>query len=290
MAETVLHHFFETARRHPEKTAVRFCRKLVGQGNLPSDNWLSLTWGQYKQLVESLAAGLQTGGVRKGGRVAILSSTRLEWAALDLAILGLGAVTVPIYPSSTPEDVAFILQDSQARTFIVENEDTFLKIKPAIAHLLPQIKVILVETPTTPTPLTTLDLLQQSGEIALKTSPTLMELATKELSLDDIATIIYTSGTTGRPKGVIHTHQQAISEVSEAFPLLGVSSNDTTLTFLPFAHVLGRIEIWGHAVIGYTMGFAESIDRIKQGFQAIRPTILIAVPRIFEKIHAGILA
>ncbi len=308
MSDTVVRRFLETSKRNPSKVAVRFSPSLKqdvrnkrgGKGiknQQQVENWLELNWEEYRRLVESLAAGLQAIGVRKGDRIAILANTRVEWAALDLAILGLGAVTVPLYPSSTPEDVAFILHDSQAKTFFVESEDVLHRLKKVWSDtkLRRPERAIVIEShsskdPVGFIPVSTLDALQQQGATALKSSPALYELAVQEVKVDDIATIIYTSGTTGRPKGVIHTHAQALSEVAEAFPLLGVSSSDVTLTFLPFAHVLGRIEIWGHAVIGYTMGFAESIDRLKQGFQEIRPTLIVAVPRIFEKIHAGILA
>ena len=296
MSDTVVRRFLETSKRNPSKVAVRFSPSLkhVGrQKRETTENWLSMNWDEYRHLVESLAAGLQSIGAHKGDRIAILSNTRLEWAALDLATLGLGAVTVPLYPSSTPEDIAFILHDSHAKIFVVESEDFLRKLQPlwADAKLRRPEKIILIDAaPSKDQSPLTLDELQKKGETALKTSPSLYELAVQEIKADDIATVIYTSGTTGRPKGVVHTHTQALSEVSDAFPLLGVSSNDVTLTFLPFAHVLGRIEIWGHAMIGYTMGFAESIDRLKQGFQEIRPTLIVAVPRIFEKIHAGILA
>lgn len=308
MSDTVVRRFLETTKRHPTKTAVRFCQRLKTRGNKHGDTWLELNWTEYRRLVESLAAGLQSIGVRKGDRVAILANTRLEWAALDLAILGLGAITVPVYPSSTADDVAFILQDSQIKIFFVEDASVLKKLEKnwatSVAKFKTPEKIILIDAPNptdsvlamanpqsqTTAPPMTLDVLQQQGETALKASPTLYELAVSEVKPDDVATIIYTSGTTGRPRGVVHTHTQILSEVAEAFPLLGVSSSDVTLTFLPYAHVLGRIEIWGHAMIGYTMGFAESIDRLKQGFAEVRPTIIIAVPRIFEKIHAGIIA
>lgn len=294
MADTITRRFLETAKRHPAKTAVRFPQSRSARNT----NWLELNWADYRKLVDSLAAGLQACGVRKGDRVAILANTRLEWAALDLAILGLGAVTVPIYPSSTLDDIAFILHDSQSKLLFVEDLSVFKKMHSVLGReskLRRPEKVVLIDSaPASDIPsftdATTLDEMQVLGEKALKASPSLYELAVNEVKNDDVATIIYTSGTTGRPKGVVHTHMQAFSEVSEAFPLLGVSSNDVTLTFLPFAHVLGRIEIWGHALLGFTMGFAVSIDRLKQDFQEIRPTIIVAVPRIFEKIHAGILA
>lgn len=294
MGDIIVRRFLETVKHHPNKTAVRFPQTLSSR----QTNWLELSWMDYRKLVESLAAGLQASGVRKGDRVAILANTRLEWAALDLAILGLGAVTVPIYPSSTSDDVAFILHDSQAKLLFVENLDVFKKMHEVLgreSQLRRPEKVVLIESAAASeipsfTEATTLDEMQVLGEKALKASPTLYELAVEEVGTDDVATIIYTSGTTGRPKGVVHTHSQVYSEVSEAFPLLGISSNDVTLSFLPYAHVLGRIEIWGHALLGYTMGFAVSIERLKQDFQEIRPTVMVAVPRIFEKIHAGILA
>ncbi|MDZ4084469.1 MAG: long-chain fatty acid--CoA ligase [Bdellovibrionales bacterium] len=298
MADTIVRRFIDTAKRHPTKTAVRFPQAT----NSRNINWLELNWTEYRQLVDSLAAGLQAQGVRKGDRVAILANTRLEWAALDLAILGLGAVTVPIYPSSTQDDVSFILHDSHAKILFVEDLTVLRKLSSVFSRdskLRRPEKVVLIEAapaseiPTsgmTLTATTSLDELQVMGSHALKASPALFEMAIDEVRIDDVATIIYTSGTTGRPKGVVHTHAQAFSEVAEAFPLLGVSSSDVTLTFLPFAHVLGRIEIWGHALLGFTMGYAVSIDRLKSDFQEIRPTIIVAVPRVFEKIHAGILS
>ncbi len=298
MADTIVRRFIETAKRQPTKPAVRFPQATAAR----KINWLELNWTEYRRLVDSLAAGLQALGVRKGDRIAILANTRLEWAALDLAILGLGAVTVPIYPSSTLDDVSFILHDSHSKILFVEDVTVLRKLASVFSReskLRRPEKVVLMdaaaaaEIPTSGMTIATtssVDELQILGENALKASPTLYELAVDEVRVDDVATIIYTSGTTGRPKGVVHTHAQIFSEVAEAFPLLGVSSSDVTLTFLPFAHVLGRIEIWGHALLGFTMGFAVSIDRLKIDFQEIRPTIIVAVPRIFEKIHAGILS
>lgn len=298
MADTLVRRFIDTAKRQPTKTAVRFPQATSRR----TINWLELNWAEYHQLVNSLAAGLQAHGVRKGDRVAILANTRLEWAALDLAIMGLGAVTVPIYPSSTQDDLSFILHDSHVKMLFVEDLSVLKKLSSVFGRdskLRRPEKVVLIEAAPAAemskagmalhAP-SNLDELQVKGSNALKASPTLFELAVDEVRIDDIATIIYTSGTTGRPKGAVHTHAHVLSEVAEAFPLLGVSSSDITLTFLPFAHVLGRIELWGHALLGFTMGYAVSIDRLKADFQEIRPTIIVAVPRIFEKIHAGILS
>ena len=284
MSDTVCHRFLETAKKQATRTAVMYKR---------GDRWNELDWAGYRRFVESIAAGLQTLGVRKGDRVAIFSNTRLEWAAADLAILGLGAVTVPIYQSSTPEDISFILANSSARIVICETPAIarrvrdIIKTEAAVEHF---VCFDADKEGAIPEGVSTLEDLQAKGAVALKRSPTLYDLAVRELSADDTATLIYTSGTTGRPKGVVLTHTQALSEVADAFPLLGVTSRDRSLSFLPYAHVLGRIEIWGHALIGYTMAFAESIDKLKFDLVEVKPTLIVAVPRIFEKIYNGILA
>lgn len=294
MADTVCHKFLETTTKHAEKRAVMFNR---------GGRWNELDWKSYRAAVETIAAGLQVLGIRKGDRVAILSNTRLEWAASDLAILGLGAVTVPIYQNSTHEDISYILNDSQARVLICESTKAAIKIRAVIEGSKSIETVICFDAPeaaledlgdggdekSIPAQLS-LDELQAKGSAALKLSPTLYELAVEELKSEDMATLIYTSGTTGRPKGVVLTHVQTLSEVADAFPLLGVTPRDRSLTFLPYAHILGRIEIWGHAMTGYTMAFARSIDKMKDDLMEVHPTLIIAVPRVFEKIYNGILA
>ena len=284
MADTVCHRFLDTAKKQATRTAVMYKR---------GGRWNELTWTDYRRLVLSIAAGLQTLGVRKGDKVAIFSNTRLEWAASDLAILGLGAVTVPVYQSSTPEDISFIFADSEVKVLICETPAYARRLRDIIKAQKTIEHVVCFESDkegVMPEGTLSLEDVQAKGEAALKSSPTLYELAVRELSNDDTATIIYTSGTTGRPKGVIHTHTQALSEVADAFPLLGVTSRDRSLSFLPYAHVLGRIEIWGHALIGYTMAFAESIDKLKNDLVEVHPTIIVSVPRVFEKIYNGILA
>lgn len=294
MSETICHKFLETAKKHSERIAIMSKR---------GGRWNELTWHGYHELVATIAAGLQTLGLRKGEKVAILANTRLEWAATDLAVLGLGAVTVPIYQSSTTEEVAFILDDSQASILICESPVVLRKIRDIVKDTRSIKHIICFQQQDGEFPPNgktaqgssgmghlSFDELRDKGEAALRSSPTLYELAVSEVSLDDVATIIYTSGTTGQPKGVVHTHTQVMSEVTDAFPLLGVTSRDRSLTFLPYAHVLGRIEIWGHALIGHTMAFAESIDRLKDNLIEVKPTLIVAVPRVFEKIHNGILA
>jgi long-chain acyl-CoA synthetase len=286
MAETICHKFLETSRKHADSIAVMYKR---------GDRWNELSWQSYREVVESIAAGFQVLGIRKGDRVAVLSNSRLEWAATDMALLGLGAVTVPIYQSSTPEDVTHILKDSEAKLLVCESSAVARRLGNIIRETKSIEQVVCFETSKktdgedSPHFLT-LDEVQAKGGVALKKSPTLYELAVRELDTQNMATLIYTSGTTGKPKGVVLTHTQILSEVADAYPLLGVTQRDRSLSFLPYAHVLGRIEIWGHALIGHTMAFAQSIERMKDDLVDVKPTIMVAVPRVFEKIYNGIMA
>ncbi len=284
MPETICHKFLETAKKQADHVAIVYKQRKL---------WNEITWDSYREAVATIAAGLQVLGVRKGDRVAILANTRYEWAAADIAILCLGAITVPIYVSSTPEDIEFILNNSEAKVLICETGSSANKLKELLKKTKSVETVICFDTNgefVASESLISLDTLQTKGAAALKKSPTLFELAVKSLSMDDTATIVYTSGTTGRPRGVVHSHTQIMSEVSDAFPLLGVTFRDRSITFLPFAHVLGRIEIWGHAMIGYTMCFAQSIERMRDDLVDIKPTVMVAVPRVFEKIYNSVLA
>lgn len=291
MSETICHKFLETAKKQSNRTAV-----MVKRGG----RWNEIDWIGYRNTVESIACGLLEIGVKSTDRVAVLSEPCFEWAALDLAILGVGAITVPIYQNSTLDDILFILNDCSARVLVVESSSVYRRIKEAIRDAASLEHLILIESKdrdaTNSSPNTvslptvhSLEALQERGESALKHNPSLYERAVRNTDIDDLATIVYTSGTTGRPKGVKITHTQILSEVADAFPLLGVTFRDRSLSFLPYAHVLGRIEIWGHALIGYTMAFAEGIDRLRGNLIEIQPTIMVAVPRVFEKIYTGIL-
>lgn len=282
--DTICSKFIQVKSRG-EKTALMFARR--GQ-------WIDVSWQQYYETVEHLAVSLNELGVKAGDRVAILSNTRIEWAYIDMAILCLGAVTVPIYQSSTAEDVEFILRDSGATVLVSETAALLKKFDDVVAkcHFVKNVITIEKSRPVTDKTyeLHDYEQLVKQGEKHLKNQKDFLDEHADKVKIADIATIVYTSGTTGRPRGVVLTHTQIMSEVADAFPLLGVTAKDRSLCFLPFAHILGRIEIWGHILIGYTMGYAENIDRIKDNLLVVKPTLLIAVPRIFEKIYNGILA
>lgn len=250
--------------------------------------WVKKSWNEYYNDIIAIAIALNRIGIQKGDRVAILSPTRYEWTVTDLAIFAIGAVSVPIYANSLPEDIQYILNNSEAKCLFVGTK-TEEALWASISKDCPHVeKTFIFEDSRSHARELHFNHLLDTHRNQNKIKA-VIEKSLSEIKSTDMATLLYTSGTTGKPKGVVLTHQQVISEVSEAFPLCGANSDDVSLCFLPLAHVLGRIEHWGHVFIGHTLAFAESIEKVKENLGEVRPTFLMSVPRIFEKIHAGIL-
>lgn len=213
--------------------------------------------------------------------VALVSNTRWEWAAIDIATVSSGALLAPLYPNLNDEDVIYILNHSEADILVLETNkhlEQFERIKNQVQKKL---NPIIINNLIAETDLNT----ELISEIEIQNFID----GAKNIKYEDPITVIYTSGTTGQPKGVVMQHQALTSEVSEAFKLFQVSESDTSLSFLPYAHVMGRIEHWGSCCSGYRLAFAESIESLKKDLVEIKPDFLVAVPRIFEKIYAGIL-
>ncbi len=254
------------------------------------NQWRTYSWSEYFENVLRVASVFLSNNIQKGDRIAVMSNTRLEWAIIDAACLSIGAILIPIYQTSTSEEVLYILNNSEPKILVIENQAavrTYDKIKskvisPLMCILLEEAKEILFQS------LSWNEVLSLGMQKKDEQSTEFFRRA-NSITKNDIATILYTSGTTGVPKGVVLTHTQILSEVSDAFPLLSATADDIALSFLPYSHILGRIEIWGHIYTGHTLAFAESLEKIKQNLIEIRPTFMIAVPRIFEKIYAGVL-
>ncbi len=278
---TIIQHLFNSVQRPADWTAVRFKRHK---------NWLSLTWSDYFRSVEAAALGLAALGVNKGDRVAVLSHTRWEWAALDFGIMGLGAVTVPVYQSNKPEELEWIIKHCEAKILVVEDQSQLRKWEPIAKRCKSVEQVICIEPAS-------------DGLNGAMSWEEFLNLGIKKfgagsdefqqranaVKLTDMATIVYTSGTTGEPKGAVLNHEQIISEVEDIVKAFPITPADSTLCFLPFAHVLGRMELWLHMYLGFTLNFAEGIDKLRGNLAEVKPTVMIGVPRIFEKIYAGLL-
>ncbi|MCK6597567.1 MAG: long-chain fatty acid--CoA ligase [Bdellovibrionaceae bacterium] len=252
-------------------------------------DWKSISWSLYQKDIYKFAIFLLEKKIGKNKKVALISNTRYEWCVIDFAIMSVHGISIPIYQNSTPEEMKTILNHSEAELLILENS-TSLKAWSRIKHSCPHIKNVVMIEQVPPA-----DKEINSIEKILSTPLTSdeckkIEKLISEVKINDLATIVYTSGTTGAPKGVMLTHEQIVSEVTEAFATCGISSDDLSLTFLPFAHVLGRIESWAHCYFGHTIAFAESIDKIKSNLVEINPTLIFAVPRIFEKVYTFVVS
>lgn len=283
MNMTITDHFYQSRERNSRLQAMKFKKNSV---------WHSISWADYFQTSEKIGAALLSLGVKKGDRVAILANSSHKWALTDTSILCVGALTIPIYQSYRPEEIEYILNDSESTIVFCENDDQVIKWLE-VKEKCPKVKTVIafdLSKDMTGSGLTTWNQLLEMGEKHLLDHPDCFAEACQSNQLEQDATILYTSGTTGEPKGVVLRHQQIMSEINDAFLLLYVNTQDRSLSFLPYAHILGRIEVWGNILAGYTLCFAESIEKIAQNLQEVRPTFMISVPRIFEKIYNGVLA
>lgn len=275
--ETICHHLLKAKTR--KKVAIEYVKNR---------KWESLSWPQYFDFIQKCAGGLKSLGVEPSDRVVIFSNTRLEWAAFDMAILGLGAITVPIYQSSHPKDLEFIIKETEPKVIIFESKELYARYQTVSSAFTFEPKLVGIQY-SDETVISWSDF-TKSGQDYLKSHPAFFETSCLNTKIDDLATLVYTSGTTGTPKGVCLHHEQIISEVSEVFRIIDVDDRDKSLSFLPYAHILGRIEHWAHVYKGFTMAIAESVEKVRDNLQKAQPTFLIAVPRIFEKIYSGMQA
>lgn len=287
MFQSLLWHLDRQHRANPERPALQFNA---------SGTWESLTWAEYRGKVRNLALALLEMGIGPGDRVAIYASSRLEWALFDFALLSLQAVVVPVYPTVSIEDLETILKDSQPKFLVLENG------LPARQFRIIQDQIDFIEKIITMDTVSSIKNTRKNWhywrdlEAPIRVRPAEENRASEEqweklwksIEPSTVATIVYTSGTSGTPKGVMLRHEQALSEVVDAFDGVGVTAEDVSLSFLPYSHILGRLEIWGHAYSGFLLCFARSIERVREDLQAIRPTIMVSVPRIFEKFYAAL--
>ena len=240
-----------------------------------SEGWRPVGWDEAAARVDAIAAGFASLGVQKGDRVAILSRTRLEWTLCDFALALLGAVSVPIYQTSSREECAHILADSGARAIVCE-DGAHLERVAGLETELPALEHLLVMDPA-PGALAL-------GELEKPGSPPAGSVAAS-----DILTFIYTSGTTGPPKGCVLTHGNFVAELEAISKVRGLFvAGDTILLFLPLAHNFARLIQYCAVRLGLTLAFCAEPARLPDALGEVRPTILPAVPRVFEKVHASV--
>ncbi len=242
--------------------------------------WTDVTCAEAAGQIRAAALGLISLGVQAGDRVSIFSATRYEWAILDLAILSIGAVTVPIYETSSAEQVRWVLQDSEAVVAFVES-DEHAKIVTELAGDLPALRRVLHIDGSGP------KALDQLAEAGAAEDPAQLTARQAALRSSDPATLIYTSGTTGRPKGCQLTHANLLFETrgtQECLPTL-LNEGQRLLIFLPLAHVLARALTLSAFASKVTVGFTSDIKNLLPMLAVFKPTVVVSVPRVFEKVY-----
>ena len=260
--------------------------------------WQDITWGDYWEQVQLVAHGLLSLGVTPGDRVAIHSENRPEWLFADAGALAARAVSVGLYPTNPATEVLHILGDSGAKVLIAEDQeqvDKALAVRSELADLawIVYLEPRGVRSIDDPSLLSWSDLLER-GRAHRSSAPHVLDDLAADVAPDDVSTLVYTSGTTGPPKGAMLTVGNvnfAITQLVEGAGLFGtpVTGEDITLSYLPMCHVAERIFTqWTNAAAGTQVHFAESIDTVQLNLAEVQPTIFFAVPRIWEKIHAGI--
>lgn len=254
--------------RRAERSADLTCLKYHDGAN-----WQEITWGEMRTLMLRVAGHLVREGVEAGQRVVLFSHNRYEWLACDWGIQAAGAVTVPIYPSTTATVAASIIANSEAVLGIAEGPELAANLAP-------------------------LRTLRLDGEVAtwLREDPSEAETQRvaeriERLQPDDLVTIVYTSGTTGLPKGVMLAHRNFVDIANSCLCEFDITDRDTALSYLPFSHVLERINgIFVGATVGASVWLSRGSDHLMEEVQECRPTLMISVPRFYEKVHQGVMA
>ncbi|WP_316740074.1 long-chain fatty acid--CoA ligase [Streptomyces sp. MK7] len=280
--------FLERVAATPDAEAYRYpVPAATGDG---PDDWKSLSWGQAAQRVFAIAAGLIELGVRPEERVALASSTRVEWLLADLGIMCAGAATTTIYPQTNADESAFILSDSESKVLVAENAAQLAKALEKRAELPDLHHVVVVDPAGVETGdwVLTLAELEQRGAAYLDKHPELIKERVGALTKDQLATLIYTSGTTGRPKGVRLPHDNW-SYMAKAIASTGlIGPDDVQYLWLPLAHVFGKVLTSGQIEVGHVTAVDGRVDKIIENLPVVQPTYMAAVPRIFEKVYNGV--
>jgi long-chain acyl-CoA synthetase len=251
-----------------------------------ASSWQPVSSVELYGLVRALADVLRGWGLGKGDRVAILSENRWEWPVTDFAVMAIGGVDVPLYPTLTPEQIGYMLRDSGARVAVVSSGEQYEKLKAA--GELPELQhVVVMDAGEFPG--------AESFAALVKDAPAKQQrdaefdvMVKCSARPEDLATIIYTSGTTGEPKGVMLTHENLASNLNYSTGPLGLSDKDVCISFLPLSHVTARHLDYALMCHGSKLAYCAKFDQLPEAMKVVRPTIFVAVPRVYEKIRQAV--
>ncbi|MFQ5664502.1 MAG: AMP-dependent synthetase/ligase [Terriglobia bacterium] len=254
--------------------------------------WQKTSAATFLRRVASLAGALKELGICQGDRVGVFSENRPEWHTADLAILGLGAINVPVYPAESVERLRYILSDSGARLCFVSGQEQFEKVQ-AVWKELSHLEMVI---PFAPLPgkesepgRRVISWERVAGEDSPEGVVGEFERSAGAQKPEDIASLIYTSGTTGTPKGALLTQRNFASNVSSGMELFGWQSGDLALSLLPLCHIYERTADYGYFVHGLSIAYAEGFEKVAENLREVRPTVMAVVPRFFEKLYARLM-
>ncbi len=277
--QTIPHYCFESFRRHNKRDALAF--KI-------DDTWNCLNGLEVIERVKCVAMGLAKLGVKAGDRVAIISENRPEWSLVDLAILSLRAVNVPIYTTQAVEQIRFILENSGARMLFISGKKLWKHAEPALEGLELVERLIFFDREGMPdgnTRAIALDDLERRGVEYSNNDAGAFDRSLARIESGDLATIIYTSGTTGEPKGVMLTHENFVSNIVTISKGLPIKPSDRSLSVLPLSHIFERTVFYVLCSNGVSIYYCSSFDQLASHLKEVRPTIMTAVPRLFEQVY-----
>ncbi len=280
-AKNLVSLFEATARARGDQAAVKHKR---------GGAWSEVSWKDLARRARDVSDGLAALGVKKGDRIAVIGETQLEWILADLGILGAGGITVTIYQSNRPDECRYILENSEARFVFVDTGVQLAKVRE-VKGKLPKLEgVIAAQAKVEGSSERSLADLEKMGIEWRKANPRGHEERVAGLGLDDAATFIYTSGTTGNPKGVVLTHGNWVYEADAVQQIKLIHAEDVVLMFLPMAHSFAKVIEAAWFSTGATAAFVESMEKIIDNASEVRPTVMPAVPRIFEKAYNAVIA
>jgi len=270
--------FFQQAGKRKDHVALR--HKEYGI-------WKRISWSEYSDLVRQVAAGLLALGLQPGDRVAILGESSPEWLICHLATMTAGGVTCGVYPTSAPEQVAYVVGHSESKILFVEDEE---QVDKAL-QILPELSLskVVVWDPKglwgfSHPQIMFFDKFLEMGKEKLQSDPGCVDARAAAIKPDDVAMIIYTSGTTGRPKGAMITHDNLLSVTEALINAVGFRDGDEVISYLPLAHIYENLMSLCQAIwTGGTVNFVESMDTLAQNLREVSPTLFASVPRIWEK-------
>ncbi|MBD3414645.1 MAG: AMP-binding protein [Candidatus Aminicenantes bacterium] len=279
MIDTLAQMFLNTIKSFPKPDLMLYKQ---------ADEYQPISTKEFEDRVVHLSLGLMELGLNKGDKLVLLSENCPNWVITDLASLSFGGITVPIYTSLVPEQIKYIINDSDAKVVVCSDLSLWEKVHSVRDQLNKVENFIVMEDPA-PEGTLSLSEVTENGRKKAEKEPDLFEKTVSEIKPDDIASIIYTSGTTGTPKGVMLTHSNFMSNSKATASIIEFTSKDTVLSFLPLSHVLERMVTFTYLYKGCSIAYAESVETVGENLLEIKPHIMVSVPRVFEKIYAKVM-